>query len=905
MRYIYACFKGYIGFYSGLGLDKVEIDFTKCKNRIILISGINGCGKSTLMNALNPFPDSSSSFVPNMDAEKILQLFHEGDTYNLHIVSPTDTKGGRKTNKAYISKNGLELNPNGNVTTYKEIIFSEFDLDSNYISLTQLSSSDRGLGDKTPADRKKFVANIIENLETYNELYKTLNKKSLIFKSHINTLHTKIQNIGSKENIEMTLNSLKQKSEAISGTIMGLNNKIVELETRTSINQEEAAKIQQLEEKKNQLQSKIDELNAKIKIFIRNTKVQLKDLMKKINTDNEILAKYKIELEKYNTLWIAESEKMSSLSSSINELKANIDMYSGDIDYTLEQRYNESKNRINSILKDISKLGIQPDISLIFKLSNLIGFYDKFIRKIDVFYDGMTNENLSYVINSYNSDTDIISVIQTTIDDLMGKIKTCDLELLELRQKLKSLAILENRPNECKIDICPFISEALNIKSSLGSTDILERIEELQKLQMECSDKISEYQKDIERYSFCNHKRKELDGIIEFINDYIEELSLFGDIILSDINKFNEAILSNSYFNDQRNPERLICALNSLKEYESEKKIFDILQVEYNSLMDKISLKDNMSKSLEKAEHDIKIISENVSEYRKKKESFSSLCSNLESQLIILEQYRDTASEKMNIETEFVWIKGQIDEIQSKSTDSAQSIIKINEMRNEISRLTTESNPIIIEIQKLTGELTLLNSYYQEYELYKTKFDMIETLKKYCSPTAGGIQTIFMQLYMSKTLELSNQILSLLFGGEYKLLDFVINQNEFRIPFIGSGLAVDDISSGSTSQICIMGVAINLALFYQASTKFNIARLDEIDSGLDTRNRFGFFNFIAQVIDILQIEQLFTISHSIEADTSMVDIIKLKSYSDFEENVQLGNVIYDYNEEIKKNNMEV
>jgi hypothetical protein len=177
---------------------------------------------------------------------------------------------------------------------------------------------------------------------------------------------------------------------------------------------------------------------------------------------------------------------------------------------------------------------------------------------------------------------------------------------------------------------------------------------------------------------------------------------------------------------------------------------------------------------------------------------------------------------------------------------------------------------------------------------------MIETLKKYCSPTAGGIQTIFMQIYMNKTLDLANQVLSMLFGGEYKLLEFVINQNEFRIPFIGNGLPVDDVSSGSTSQICIMGMVINLVLLHQASTKFNIARLDEIDGGLDHRNRFEFVNTLYRTMPILNIDQLFIISHSLEEDTSAVDIIKLKSYSDFEDTVQLGNVIWDYQEEIKK-----
>ena len=152
---------------------------------------------------------------------------------------------------------------------------------------------------------------------------------------------------------------------------------------------------------------------------------------------------------------------------------------------------------------------------------------------------------------------------------------------------------------------------------------------------------------------------------------------------------------------------------------------------------------------------------------------------------------------------------------------------------------------------------------------------------------------------MSKTLELSNKVLSMLFNGEYRLLDFVINENEFRIPFIGSGLPVDDISSGSSSQISIMGMIINLVLLHQASTRFNIARLDEIDAGLDNKNRSDFINFIFYTMNILEIEQVFMISHSIEADNSNADIVKLKTYDDYESGIKSGNVIYDYNEVVR------
>ena len=119
-------------------------------------------------------------------------------------------------------------------------------------------------------------------------------------------------------------------------------------------------------------------------------------------------------------------------------------------------------------------------------------------------------------------------------------------------------------------------------------------------------------------------------------------------------------------------------------------------------------------------------------------------------------------------------------------------VSKINEYNNTITALTNEAVPITTEISRLNGQLTLLDSYIGEYNEYKQNYETIEILKKYCSPTNGGIQVLFMQLYMSKTLEIANQILAMLFGGEYRLLDFVINDSEFRIPFIGSGLAVDD-----------------------------------------------------------------------------------------------------------------
>ena len=118
MKFLYANFKNYIGFYNGLGLNEVTIDFSKCNHKMILITGKNGSGKSTLIKALNLLPDSTSDYIPGLPAEKELHILDGDNMYILKIVSSINNQGNRGTTKAYINKNGTELNPNGNISSY-------------------------------------------------------------------------------------------------------------------------------------------------------------------------------------------------------------------------------------------------------------------------------------------------------------------------------------------------------------------------------------------------------------------------------------------------------------------------------------------------------------------------------------------------------------------------------------------------------------------------------------------------------------------------------------------------------------------------------------------------------------------------------------------------------------------
>ena len=145
---------------------------------------------------------------------------------------------------------------------------------------------------------------------------------------------------------------------------------------------------------------------------------------------------------------------------------------------------------------------------------------------------------------------------------------------------------------------------------------------------------------------------------------------------------------------------------------------------------------------------------------------------------------------------------------------------------------------------------------------------------------------------MSKTLDLANQLLGIIFGGRYKLLNYVIQDGEFRIPFMRDGFTIDDVSFGSRSQICMIGMIVSLVMRHQASDHYNITSLDEIDSGLDHENRYLFVDVLYKMVSILNIEQLFVISHSIELSTNLVDVIQLSDKEEYNDMFQNSNVIF-------------
>ena len=113
MKYLSIELKGYKRLQFN-NINYIKIDFTE---KIQIILGTNGSGKTSLLRELTHLPSNKQNFID--DGYKIVTSLYKGDTY----VS----KSGFNPDKHSLSKNGIEIH-NGTASVQKELVKQIFGL---------------------------------------------------------------------------------------------------------------------------------------------------------------------------------------------------------------------------------------------------------------------------------------------------------------------------------------------------------------------------------------------------------------------------------------------------------------------------------------------------------------------------------------------------------------------------------------------------------------------------------------------------------------------------------------------------------------------------------------------------------------------------------------------------------
>ena len=905
MRITYFRLKGYINILQGMGMEELIIPFDQFNSRVILIQGENGTGKSTILKALSPNPDSNDSFrtdvivtpdgnrqIVEYPAEKEIHYTDDiGNVYCILIKSVVNDSKTTRSTKAYISRNGEELNPNGNISSFKDIRDDILGIDPTYLDMSSISSENRGLVDMIPSERRKYLASYIGSLDTFNQIYKQISKKVNSTKAYLNTINSKLYTLGNEDSIQLRLIQLKDKKETLSSDRDKLLKNLSEAETIVKIKDPDN-KIQDLYqsisdslrtvniemEKNNQnlerIHSKLSDFdeNADFDILLEDSKNALNKYKEDLNNTNNSISNL-ISINDITTNRLDEdTERLNSISS--NYVKSNIESTVEQLSSELElyKVYLESSNDTKELLDKVSLKELQ-------ELNNDLNTFKDIISSIDI---ELSIEEVEDVLSKIDSGD--ISYYSNSIEKYNEKILELDSNIMRLENTVSDimdkLDTIENfnntRPEGCTIDTCPYIQEYIKIKNS--EEDLNEALNA--------------------EYATLKVYRTDKESIEKSIKELKKLLSIYTTLVPAiDILKTNKKILESvpelSYLVQDRC--KLACNIaehnqfndfNKLNDYIEFASIYTMakeIQEQYDSLSSDLkvyqnnkALIDSLNNSIEKSNKEIEENNNKINELNKSRLFLEEVISQYNDRISTLEELISENNKHIDLENQKNQIRDQFNKVKDDIRIVKEKIDTANSIRNDIESIDNAIGPLTEEINHATFALSEINTLQNDFKQTSSEFEKLSFIKDACSPGNGmSIQSEYVKMYMNDIIYTCNTLLGYMFNGALQLDMPIINEKQFSIPFIGpNGIQVPDISNGSTAQKCMIGLVFSCASMMKSSNTYNILRFDEIDGGLDTDNRRLFIQVVNQIMNIMRSTQCIMVSHNSEFDTENVTTIR-------------------------------
>ena len=895
MRLLRLRLENYIGIYNGMGLSSIEIDFSKCIHKVLIIKGDNGTGKSTIFKALTPLADSSIDYIPDKTAIK--EIAYETDFQTiLNIKYESLVKDGiRRPTKCYLNRlnpdGSIEnLNPSNNITTAKEVIYDILGIDDNFITLSQLSANKKGLGGLKPSERKRYVNSIISSLAAFNNIHKMITTKSTVLKSIIDSYVTKLSQIG---NIAIVEDAIKKDTVALQELDNKKNGLISEIATIK-------AELSRLDSSGNFLD---DYKNLSMRKIILEK--EIRDLPDIEEYSEEKLIQYEKDMAKYE----ANEEMLSSRAKELLDEESKINNNITELTIKLDSLYNkEHMDDLNSKIESTKK-----------ELESYKPYFHLFKTYKDI--SEQDYETVKLVIEKFNSTVENIfqTYSETVRKESMNSLRTGKKEVIldhteilsglekqleDLRTEKRDVEFLNNRskdynkiPDDCnhKSD-CPFIKDVVEAKNALRSRQSLYSLSTKINSTLDAIESAKNLAEENMIKTQCLYEMK---SILEYIQSMSKIIRKFpGTESLDSINTLYHNIENGIRLN-----------FESVDKYQEFKNISTIV----SALEEDLHSYESAKEKLISANAEIRILQEKIDT------DLKNLSTIRDSKLSIFAEIEKIRSSKMEIEmvldsiryakinkAKFEEVSVELNEITNKIESMEKNTVlikdltdKLNRRASELSALQNTDLPAISKsIEENKYRMVLFEQYTRDSQEYAAKYNEVQMIKKYTS--IHGIQTVYMSVFMNSILNTTNTLLRLLFGGRFALQPFIINENEFNIPCADSeGRVREDISLMSDSQLSMISMLISFVLLRNSSNRYNIIKLDEVDDNLDSMNRIQFSILIEQIMNDLGFDQCLIISHNNELDLSNTDIVILKMES--QEMIDSlynsgGNIVFSYNE---------
>jgi len=867
MKFLYLKAKNFATIFTGMKRREIEIDFRKCKNRVVLFVGDNGTGKTAILSLLHPFAapgnmdvrNTSGLIIEEQDGYKELHIQNGEDVY---IIKHFYLFKANKGMKSYISKNGAEMNPNGNVNSFLEVVNMELGVAPEYLKLLRLGSNVSTFIRSKATERKTFASKLLSDIDIYSKFYKKINEDSRLLKSLMKSVTDKIDKLriyDEKEELKhlSELEAQLKLNKEIRDTI---NSEIGRIDGSINILVHDGldcfiAEIRLKHSEYKRITSEIEGKKSKLKkfdvIIMGNVDKSIKETEQQISSNSNQIIVNKNMMEFYfnqlNSLHEQKKEKEDSLKYIASDLE-----YSrlNDLYLQLHRDREKFEKRFKSFTPKCTRDEMLTALGVLQEI-------EKFVSDIYEFDTNAVDNVLGHFINGQSVEWVARKELSKIEDKISRLNRSLSIQAQTSNIDPNKLYILF-KPDTCNCN-CPF-QEYYEDATGRTIDDKVDIQSELKSL---------ETKRDF-FLSFPNIAKK-VEYILLLIKSYKSLAEKMPENFF-DVKHILTSIKSFTPFFDEEYITNYISLLEDYEEYkELDSKIKEVLH-------EKIFIEKNsnsfagIQKELESLDVEIYKVSTDLDKLREDNKLLTNRNEGLEDLLERLKSFKDYSEEIQNQLDESQVIYTELDKMK-RTEDHVSELVTIRrEKQNRLTEVDRDIERMETDINNIKFRLREFNSLNEERIDLEDKFEDINIIKEALSSNKG-IPLLFMQLYLRNSRMMVNQLLDTVYSGELEVGEFIINEKEFRIPYTKNGIIIEDVSFCSQGEESFLSMALSFALIEQSIKDYNIMLLDEIDATLDTKKREQFLNILEEQLEAIGAEQVFLITHNNMFDNYPVDII--------------------------------
>lgn len=893
----------FIGVYLGTGLTEFEIDRSRSSNNIILIIGDNGSGKTSIISELTPLPlehfgsrNESRIIKDKVGIKELDFLVDNFIEYKIKIVyDPT------KTTKCFIKKivdgKEIDLNPNGNVSSYMEILEHELHMKKNYTNVGYLAGSgkNKNFVAMSPTERNNYISEWMPEISEFLDAFKISSKILTKLKKEIESYNKQIGNM-STINYELELNYIDSNINNLNNSLKQVESELIQLETYQEQIKSNVRDYRELDELKNKFINNSNILRKRFDLFIHKyrsiiewengSRMDIKELDSRLDKVKQKLSHVE------ETISFISSELISNQSLLSDDEKLS-DTDINTILVTIEQNESILESLYESIKEYEERYSI-PDEDLI-QFNKLYNELTMFIDNLDSKFIHMNNyismdtiQSMDNLEKSTISTIENISKIKSLIDDVNSKLTFVNNEIYKYEHGNIDTQILMKRPEFCKNKSCGVIDELMRyLNPHENLKELYDRSKELQSDLIRFSDEKDKYEQQLREYKEGMNLYKDTIDYLYRNNDLISKLP---NIIIEMLTKDPSQIYTS--MNTLRTTIKDIYeyASHIIKEQELVQSNKDLESLKKrlttnNQIQDKIDKlnKDYVARMSEKKDL--------VTELTKLNEDIE-LCNNFESIIAVRNTEMNAyETDRINLEKMKNTLK-----IFNKST----YIYNSNENRKK--QLIQKKMGIESELLSLRNKRDEMTTFYiskRQIEKMRSEvedqFNRVNILNKIWSPKVGYPSLKIAGFLNDLTIK-TNTDMENMWGTDLRIKEFNINASDFSIVIDRDGVEVKDASLCSQGETETINAAISFSIIESnvENGGYDVLRLDEVDGPLDETRRVKFIDMIQTRINELGCDSCFIITHNGEFEDIPCDIIMLKGAKIHESKLKNKNVLFSY-----------